>query len=106
MDESTPFSDSKPESSRCCHVWMAPADQRLFQRCAGRGCGHVFGLWRGELSPPALMLSADPLPPSRERLTAQTKPRASGSIRFPAHHLSVTLDSSAAVLLASLDCEL
>ena len=27
-------------------------------------------------------------------------------IRFPAHHLSVTLDSSAAVLLASLDCEL
>jgi hypothetical protein len=59
-----------------------------------------------ELSPPALMLSADPLPPSRERLTAQTKPRASGSIRFPAHHLSVTLDSSAAVLLASLDCEL
>jgi hypothetical protein len=50
-----------------CHVWMAPADQGLFRRCAGRGCGHVFGLWRGELSPPALMLSADPLPRSRER---------------------------------------
>ena len=28
-------------------------------------------------------------------------PRASGSIRFPAHHLLVTLDSSAAVLLAT-----
>jgi hypothetical protein len=27
-----------------CHVWMAPADQGLFRRCAGRGCGHVFGL--------------------------------------------------------------
>jgi hypothetical protein len=27
-------------------------------------------------------------------------PRASGSIRFSAHHLFVTLDSSAAVLLA------
>jgi hypothetical protein len=31
-----------------CHVWMAPADQGLFWRCAGRGCGHVFGLSRGE----------------------------------------------------------
>ena len=46
---------------------MSPADQGLFRRCAGRGCGHVFGLSRGELDPPALMLSADPLPPSRER---------------------------------------
>jgi Transposase DDE domain len=27
-----------------CHVWMSPADQGLFRRCAGRGCGHVFGL--------------------------------------------------------------
>jgi len=41
---------------------MVPADQGLFRRCAGRRCGYVFGLWRGELSPPALMLSADPLP--------------------------------------------
>ena len=52
----------------------------------------------GELSPLALMLSADPLPRSRERaLTAQTMPRASGSIRFPAHHLFVTLDPCAAL---------
>jgi hypothetical protein len=78
----------------------------MFRRCGGRGCGHVFGLLRGVEDPPALMLSADPLPRSRERaLAAQTMPRASGSIRFPAHHLLVTLDSSAAVLLASLGCE-
>ena len=38
-------------------------------------------------------------------MTAQTTPRASGSIRFPAHHLLVTLDSSAAWLLASLGRE-
>jgi hypothetical protein len=50
-----------------CHVWMSPADQGLFRRCAGRGCGHVFGLSRGELDPLALMLSADPLPRSRQR---------------------------------------
>ena len=31
-------------------------------------------------------------------MIAQTMPRASGSIRFPAHHLAVTLDSSVAVL--------
>jgi hypothetical protein len=52
---------------RHCHVWMSPADQGLFRRCAGRGCGHVFGLSRGELDPLALMLSADPLPRSRQR---------------------------------------
>ena len=73
-----------------------------FWRCAGRGCGHVFGLSRGQLDPLALMLSADPLPSIRlARLTAQTMPRASGSIRFPAHHLLVTLDSFAARLLLS-----
>jgi hypothetical protein len=38
-----------------------------FWRCADRGCGHVFGLVRGEFDPPALMLSADPLPRSRQR---------------------------------------
>ncbi len=38
-----------------------------FRRCAGRGCGHVFGLLRGEWSPPALMLFADPLPRSEQR---------------------------------------
>src|SRR5260370_20328933 len=55
---------------------------------------------RGELSPLALMLSADPLPQiTLTRLTAQTTPRASGSIRFPAHHLLVTLDSWAALAL-------
>jgi hypothetical protein len=32
-----------------------------FWRCTGRGCGHVFGLSRGQLDPLALMLSADPL---------------------------------------------
>ena len=31
-------------SDRHCHVWTAPADQGLFRRCAGRECGHVFGL--------------------------------------------------------------
>jgi hypothetical protein len=36
-----------------------------FWRCAGRGCGHIFGLSRGQLDPLALMLSADPLPSSR-----------------------------------------
>ena len=36
-----------------------------FWLCAGRGCGHVFGLSRGQLDPLALMLSADPLPSSR-----------------------------------------
>jgi hypothetical protein len=46
---------------------MSPADQGLFRRCADRGCGHVFGLSRGELDPLALMLSADPLPHSRWR---------------------------------------
>ena len=35
-----------------------------FWLCAGRGCGHVFGLSRGQLDPLALMLSADPLPSS------------------------------------------
>jgi hypothetical protein len=44
-----------------------PLIKGFFRRCAGRGCGHVFGLVRGELDPLALMLSADPLPPSRER---------------------------------------
>jgi transposase-like protein len=38
-----------------------------FWRCAGRGCGHVFGLSRGQLDPLALMLSADPLPRSEQR---------------------------------------
>jgi len=33
---------------RHCHVWMSPADQGLFRRCADRGCGHVFDLSRGE----------------------------------------------------------
>jgi hypothetical protein len=41
-------------------------------------------------------------PITRARLTVQTMPRASGSIRSPAHHLSVTLDSSAAALLVSV----
>jgi Transposase, Mutator family len=54
-------------SRRHCHVWMAPADQGLFRRCAGRGSGHVFGLSRGRLDRLALMLSADPLPRSRQR---------------------------------------
>jgi hypothetical protein len=38
-----------------------------FRGCAGRGCGHVSGLLRGQLDPPALMLSADPLPRSEQR---------------------------------------
>src|SRR5438477_12027677 len=46
------------------------------------------------------MLSADPLPQiTLARFAAQTTPRASGSIRFPAHHLLVTLDSCAALAL-------
>jgi hypothetical protein len=50
--------------------------------------------------PLALMLSADPLPQiTLARFAAQTAPRASGSIRFPAHHLLVTLDSCAALAL-------
>ena len=44
-----------------------PPIKGYFRRCAGRGCGHVFGLLRGESSPPALMLSADPLPRSDQR---------------------------------------
>jgi hypothetical protein len=45
-----------------------------------------------------LIDAADPI----ERiLTAQTMPQASGSIRFPAHHLMVTLDSCAALALWS-----
>ena len=44
-----------------------PLIKGFFRRCVGRGCGHVFGLSRGELDPPALMLSADPLPRSRQR---------------------------------------
>jgi hypothetical protein len=44
-----------------------PLIKGYFRRCADRGCGHVFGLSRGELDPPALMLSADPLPRSRQR---------------------------------------
>jgi hypothetical protein len=44
-----------------------PLIKGFFRRCADRGCGHVFGLSRGEFDPLALMLSADPLPPSRER---------------------------------------
>ena len=51
------------------------------------------------------MLSAILCPITRARLTAQTKPQVSGSIRFPAHHLSVTLDSFSAVLLVSLGRE-
>ena len=55
-------------SSRQCHVWTPLADQGLFfWRCADRGCGHVFGLSRGQLDPLALMLSADPLPRSEQR---------------------------------------
>jgi hypothetical protein len=47
--------------------------------------------------PLALMLSADPWPPiTVSRLKAQTLHRALGSIRFPAHHLLVTLDVVAA----------
>jgi IstB-like ATP binding protein len=38
-----------------------------FWRCADRGCGHVFGLVRGEFDPLALMLSANPLPRSEQR---------------------------------------
>jgi hypothetical protein len=59
--------DTLEDNDGRCHVWMSPADQKLFRRCADRGCGHVFGLSRGQLDPLALMLSADPLPPSRER---------------------------------------
>jgi hypothetical protein len=44
-----------------------PLIKGFFRRCTDRGCGHVFGLVRGEFDPLALMLSADPLPPSRER---------------------------------------
>lgn len=77
-----------------------PLIKGFFQRCADRGCGHVFGLVGGESDPLALMLSADPLPQiTLARLVAQTRPRASGSIRFPAHHLLVTLDSCAALAL-------
>ena len=50
------------------------------------------------IMPPALMLSAGPLPRS-DALDCATKPRASGSIRFPAHHLLVTLDFYAALAL-------
>jgi hypothetical protein len=44
-----------------------PLIKGFFRRCADRGCGHVFGLVRGEFDPLALMLSADPLPRSRQR---------------------------------------
>ena len=36
-----------------------PLIKGFFRRCADRGCGHVFGLSRGEFDPLALMLSAD-----------------------------------------------
>jgi hypothetical protein len=39
-----------------------PLIKGFFRRYADRGCGHVFGLSRGEFDPLALMLSADPLP--------------------------------------------
>ena len=52
------------------------------------------------------MLSADPLPQiTLARLAAQTVPRVSGSIRFPAHHLLVTPDSCAALALVGLGHE-
>ena len=44
-----------------------PLIKGFFRRCADRGCGHVFGLVRGEFDPLALMLSANPLPRSRQR---------------------------------------
>ena len=44
-----------------------PLIKGFFRRCADRGCGHVFGLSRGEFDPLALMLSADPLPRSEQR---------------------------------------
>jgi len=55
-------------SKRRCHVWMAPADQGLFFGVAlvvGAVMSSAFLC--GELSPLALMLSADPLPRSRQR---------------------------------------
>ena len=73
-----------------------------FWRCAGRGCGRVFGLLLrriGSAGPDVVRRSVAPI--RAARLTAQTLPRASGSIRFPAHHLLVTLDSFAARLLLS-----
>ena len=58
------------EKGRAIGVVMSgrrPLIKGFFRRCTDRGCGHVFGLVRGEFDPLALMLSADPLPPSRER---------------------------------------
>src|SRR5579872_6638732 len=53
----------------------------------------------GSAGPDVVRRSVAPI--RAARLTAQTLPRASGSIRFPAHHLLVTLDSFAARLLLS-----
>ena len=85
-----------------------PLIKGFLQFCVGRGCGHVFGLSRGELDPLALMLSADPFAP----ITAARFNCADIATGFGinplclSHHLLATLDSLAAVLLASLGCEL
>ena len=65
----------------------------------GRGCGHVFGLSVrriGSAGPDVVRRSVASIRPAR--LSAQTMPRALGSIRFPAHHILVTLDSCAALV--------
>ena len=94
--------DRNPRQEGGVHTIGAPSSRVWLRLCERFGCGHVFGLSRGRLDPLAMMLSADPFALIRPaRLTAQTMPRASGSIRFPAHHLMVTLNSCAARLLLS-----
>src|SRR6266851_6945152 len=89
-------------TGRAGSIPLSPADQGLFRRCADRGCGHVFGLSRGELDPLALMLSADPLPRSRQRARCADNAAGFRINPLPAHQLLVTLDSFAARLLVSL----
>jgi hypothetical protein len=58
-----PAAAAAPISERHCHVWTALADQGLFfgtARVVGAVMSSAF--LRGEWSPLALMLSADPLP--------------------------------------------
>src|SRR5258707_8828630 len=86
-------------TGRAGSIPLPLADQELFRRCADRGCGHVFGLSRGELDPLALMLSADPLPRSRQRTWCADNAAGFRINPLPAHHLLVTPDSCAALAL-------
>src|SRR5271155_6089192 len=80
------------------HTIVARRSRAIFRFCKGRGCGHVFGLFlRGQWSPLALMLSADPLPRSRQRAWCADNAAGFRINPLPAHHLLVTLDFCAAL---------